>query len=108
MHLKEVNSYFPAKTKKPEKLINKAFLTLSGAGDERIELPPKVLETPIIPLDQSPVCTCALDIYTISEANLSIINRKNPRFIFLKRLFVDFSTSVEYNSSTDVEFVFQT
>jgi len=38
---------------------------------------------------------------------LSIINRKNPRFIFLKRLFVDFSTSVEYNSSTDVEFVFK-
>ena len=30
----------------------KAFL----AGDERIELPPKVLETPIIPFDQSPVC----------------------------------------------------
>ena len=55
LHLKEVNSYFPAKTKKPEKLINKAFLTLSGAGDERIELPPKVLETPIIPLDQSPI-----------------------------------------------------
>ena len=25
------------------------------AGDERIELPPKVLETPIIPFDQSPV-----------------------------------------------------
>ncbi len=24
-------------------------------GDERIELPPKVLETPIIPFDQSPV-----------------------------------------------------
>ena len=24
------------------------------AGDERIELPPKVLETPIIPFDQSP------------------------------------------------------
>ena len=23
-------------------------------GDERIELPPKVLETPIIPFDQSP------------------------------------------------------
>lgn len=46
---------FSVKTKKPEKLINKAFLTLSGAGDERIELPPKVLETPIIPLDQSPI-----------------------------------------------------
>ena len=28
------------------------------AGDERIELPPKVLETPIIPLDQSPVFAC--------------------------------------------------
>ena len=28
---------------------------LLGAGDERIELPPKVLETPIIPFDQSPV-----------------------------------------------------
>jgi hypothetical protein len=55
LHLKEVNSYFPAKTKKPEKLVNKAFLTLPGAGDERIELPPKVLETPIIPLDQSPI-----------------------------------------------------
>lgn len=46
---------FSAKTKKSEKLRNKAFLTLSGAGDERIELPPKVLETPIIPLDQSPI-----------------------------------------------------
>ncbi len=29
---------------------SKAF----SAGDERIELPPKVLETPIIPFDQSP------------------------------------------------------
>ena len=27
----------------------------SSAGDERIELPPKVLETPIIPFDQSPI-----------------------------------------------------
>ena len=35
------------------------FLT----GDERIELPPKVLETPIIPLDQSPMCFNHLDIY---------------------------------------------
>ena len=88
-------------------LENSRYSALLKAGDERIELPPKVLETPIIPLDQSPVCTCALDIYTISEANLSIINRKNPLFIFLKRVFVDFSTSVEYNSSTDVEFVFK-
>jgi hypothetical protein len=28
--------------------------TLKETGDERIELPPKVLETPIIPFDQSP------------------------------------------------------
>ena len=32
------------------------FLLLEKiAGDERIELPPKVLETPIIPFDQSPI-----------------------------------------------------
>ena len=45
---------FPDKTREPEALI----LSNSGslrAGDERIELPPKVLETPIIPFDQSPV-----------------------------------------------------
>ena len=29
--------------------------SLFVAGDERIELPPKVLETPIIPFDQSPM-----------------------------------------------------
>lgn len=33
------------------------FQGFSIAGDERIELPPKVLETPIIPLDQSPICS---------------------------------------------------
>ena len=31
------------------------FFRTFRAGDERIELPPKVLETPIIPFDQSPV-----------------------------------------------------
>ena len=31
-------------------------ITITGfTGDERIELPPKVLETPIIPFDQSPI-----------------------------------------------------
>ena len=35
-------------------LENRVF-TRFLAGDERIELPPKVLETPIIPFDQSPV-----------------------------------------------------
>ena len=28
---------------------------IKETGDERIELPPKVLETPIIPFDQSPI-----------------------------------------------------
>ena len=34
------------------------------AGDERIELPLKVLETSVIPFDQSPVC-CSPNIYTM-------------------------------------------
>ena len=41
--------------KKARSLENSKFLTLQSTGDERIELPPKVLETPIIPFDQSPI-----------------------------------------------------
>ena len=41
--------------KKVRNLENLRFLTLQSTGDERIELPPKVLETPIIPFDQSPI-----------------------------------------------------
>ena len=42
--------YLLGKTKKP------VTITITGfTGDERIELPPKVLETPIIPFDQSPM-----------------------------------------------------
>ena len=41
--------------KNPETLVFKGFEVFMDAGDERIELPPKVLETPIIPFDQSPV-----------------------------------------------------
>ena len=36
-------------------MICPSVLLKNPAGDERIELPPKVLETPIIPFDQSPV-----------------------------------------------------
>ena len=43
------------KMKKARSLENSRFLTLQSTGDERIELPPKVLETPIIPFDQSPI-----------------------------------------------------
>ena len=41
---------------------------LKRAGDERIELPPKVLETPIIPFDQSPIL---LHISSIYRKNLT-------------------------------------
>ena len=43
------------KKKCPKTFYLQGFQTLSIAGDERIELPPKVLETPIIPFDQSPI-----------------------------------------------------
>ena len=46
---------FDLKQKIPERLILLCFRDFLRAGDERIELPPKVLETPIIPFDQSPV-----------------------------------------------------
>ena len=42
--------WLPVKTKTCKSLHFQRF----RAGDERIELPPKVLETPIIPFDQSP------------------------------------------------------
>ena len=44
-----------SKVKKPGKPRKIGIPNFSKAGDERIELPPKVLETPIIPFDQSPV-----------------------------------------------------
>ena len=46
---------FSHKTKSTRNTANKAFLVLSTPGDEGIEPPPKVLETPIIPFDQSPI-----------------------------------------------------
>ncbi len=38
---------------------------LLRAGDERIELPPKVLETPIIPFDQSPMWNIVYILYNV-------------------------------------------
>ena len=43
------------KNKKAGNAMLSSISDLLIAGDERIELPPKVLETPIIPFDQSPV-----------------------------------------------------
>ena len=43
------------KNKKARNAMLSSISDLLIAGDERIELPPKVLETPIIPFDQSPI-----------------------------------------------------
>ena len=51
-------------TKKAENPCIYKVFRLIGAGDERIELPLKVLETSVIPFDQSPVC-CSPNIYTM-------------------------------------------
>ena len=61
--IKQVNPDGNRKKKKNRKKKNKSLGTkyskaFSIAGDERIELPPKVLETPIIPFDQSPILFC--------------------------------------------------
>lgn len=51
---------------------NSRFTTLFHlTGDEGIEPPPKVLETPIIPLDQSPLSFTVLNIYITSGVYLS-------------------------------------
>ena len=54
---------------------NALFLRLSElffvTGDERIELPPKVLETPIIPFDQSPESSDRRGMHKLVESLLS-------------------------------------
>ena len=42
------------------------------AGDERIELPLRVLETPVMPFDQSPVSN-VLNIYIMKRGGMSSI-----------------------------------
>ena len=46
---------FLEKRKTARNAVKSTFLAHVKTGDERIELPPKVLETPIIPFDQSPI-----------------------------------------------------
>lgn len=46
---------FQAQKKSSKPVKSRLLSSLHLAGDERIELPPKVLETPIIPFDQSPI-----------------------------------------------------
>ena len=47
--------WFLGKTKSTRNAVFTAFLVLYLTGDERIELPLRVLETPVIPFDQSPL-----------------------------------------------------
>ena len=58
-------------TKKSGILFCKAFQTVK-AGDERIELPLRVLETPVMPFDQSPVSN-VLNIYIMKRGGMSSI-----------------------------------
>ena len=50
--------------KNAENPVKSRLPTLKETGDERIELPPKVLETPIIPFDQSPKYLSVAIIHT--------------------------------------------
>ena len=46
---------------------------LLGAGDERIELPLRVLETPVIPFDQSPILNCVFITVAIIHIKYTIV-----------------------------------
>ena len=52
-------------------------------GDERIELPLRVLETPVIPLDQSPMSSTDLYIYTTLPVGCQLFF---VFFIFLEKI----------------------
>ena len=59
----------------PKTLEIQELSTLIIAGDERIELPPKVLETPIIPFDQSPIFGCVFITVEIIHIKHTIVTR---------------------------------
>ncbi len=59
----------------PKTLEIQELSTLIIAGDERIELPPKALETPIIPFDQSPIFGCVFITVEIIHIKHTIVKR---------------------------------
>ena len=59
----------------PKTLEIQELSTLIIAGDERIELPPKVLETPIIPFDRSPIFGCVFITVEIIHIKHTIVKR---------------------------------
>lgn len=72
--IKSLIKFFLLEKNKSQRYRKYAISETLRAGDERIELPPKVLETPIIPLDQSPIFLCRTRyLYHIT---LMVVNRK--------------------------------
>ena len=63
------------KNKKAGNAMLSSISDLLIAGDERIELPPKVLETPIIPFDQSPIFGCVFITVEIIHIKHTIVKR---------------------------------
>ena len=85
------------KRKKPE---TSRFLAFHQAGDERIELPPKVLETPIIPLDQSPIfcfCTPLLGTHYLYHIPYVSVNRIFHFFVFFQILSTKHFFSIAFS-----------
>ena len=74
---------------------------LHRTGDERNELPLRVLETPVIPFDQSPVpvpdLNRSLDIYITAGSILSIV-------ILKKLLFYRFAKTEKISQKKSQEF----
>ena len=62
------------KQKTLKRNVSRLFLI---AGDERIELPPKVLETPIIPFDQSPIIGCVRKTHVLLYSFIDICQELN-------------------------------
>ncbi len=80
MPLNEKNA--KKRKEKPCKLNIQFSLQGKKAGDERIELPPKVLETPIIPFDQSPVSVFRTTLFLYHTlSRVSIINILKTRVV---------------------------
>ena len=80
--IKSLIKFFLLEKNKPQKRRNYAIPETYRPGDERIELPPKVLETPIIPLDQSPICSCRTRyLYHIKVSFVNPIFEKNNKFV---------------------------
>ncbi len=69
---------FPGRCGNDEKARKRNAFGLFLAGDERIELPLRVLETPVMPFDQSPVSN-VLYIYTTGSRRMSSIFLKIVR-----------------------------